>query len=113
VKVITIQISVPDGVEVRVNGTGQAAAQPQRAFVPQADPVYPGGVCPVHGEEWNLVPAGLSKTKVDANGNPKRYNAFWTCPNYDCNQKPQKASVVEDVTGFNDSGFFDADGMPF
>lgn len=112
-KVITIQISVPDGVEVRVNGTGQAAAQPQRPFVPQADPAYPGGVCPEHGEEWKLVPSGISKTKVDANGNPKRYNAFWTCPAQGCTQKPQKASVVEDVTGFNDTGFSDADGMPF
>jgi hypothetical protein len=108
VKVITIQISVPDGVEVRVNGGGQAAAGPQRPFVAQPDPAYPGGVCPEHGEEWNLVPAGLSKTKVNQDGSPKRYNAFWTCPSYGCSQKPPKPGVVEDVTGFSE-----ADGMPF
>ena len=97
-KVITIQISVPDGVEVRVNG-GQQQQQAQRPFVPRADPAYPGGVCPLHREDWKLVPAGVSRTKVDENGQPKRFNAFYTCPVRDCSEKPQKPSVVEDVTG--------------
>ena len=96
-KTIVITLLVPDGVEVRVN-QGQSNGG-QRPFVPRADPAYPGGVCPLHGEDWKLVPAGVSRTKVDENGQPKRFNAFYTCPVRDCSEKPQKPSVVEDVTG--------------
>ena len=95
-KVITLTISVPDGVDVHVNSG--SSVQPQRAFVPQSDPPYPGGVCPEHGEEWKLVPSGFSRTKVNQDGSPKRYNAFWTCPVRDCQQKPQRANVIEDIT---------------
>jgi len=97
-KTIVITLQVPDGVEVRVNGGGQAVAQPPRPFAPQADSPYPGGVCPEHGEEWKLVPAGFSKTKINQDGSPKRYNAFWTCPVRDCQQKSQRVNVIEDVT---------------
>ena len=114
-KVITIQISVPDGAEVRVNNGGQQQQQQQqqqaqRPFAAQPAPAYPGGVCPEHAEEWNLVPAGVSRTKVDANGNPKRYNAFWTCPTQGCQQKPPKPSVVEDVSY---GGGYEPDQLPF
>jgi len=106
-KEIVIRISVPDGVEVRVNTTGNGQAQPQgRTFVQRPDPAYPGGNCPEHGTEWRLVPAGLSKTKVDNDGNPKPYNAFWACSEYGCNQKPGKPSVVEDLT-------YAQDDLPF
>lgn len=112
-KVITIQISVPDGAEVRVNNGGQQQQQQaQRPFVAQSAPAYPGGVCPEHGEEWNLVPAGVSRSKVDANGNPKRYNAFWTCPAQGCQQKPPKPNAVEDVTYSGEGGGYDPQ-LPF
>ena len=96
-KQIVITINVPDGVAVQVNGNAQQG-QPARAFTPRPDPEYPGGVCPLHGEDWKLIPAGYSKTKRDENGQPKRYNAFWTCPIRDCTEKPEKPSAVEDVT---------------
>lgn len=98
-KTIVITLQVPDGVNVQVNGGGQPARAPQ--------PQYPGGSCPEHGEDWKLVPAGVSRTKVDENGQPKRFNAFWVCPVRDCPQKPSRPSVVEDVTmGFEEQ-------MPF
>ena len=39
-------------------------------------------LCQVCGsEKTKLVPAGVSKTKVDKFGNPAKYAAFYTCPN--------------------------------
>jgi len=83
-KTITITISVPDGVNVSV-GQGQAASKP---FVAREAPPAPDDYCPVHDVAWKLVPAGVSKTKFDDNGNPKPYNAFWACPERGCNEKP-------------------------
>lgn len=101
-KQITIVINVPDGVQVSVNGAGQQA-QPSRPFVSRPDPAYPGGECPVHGVDWKLVPAGTSRTKFNADGSPKRFNAFWTCPERGCNERPprpQDGDYVEEVLPF-------------
>lgn len=38
--------------------------------------------CPTHGQPFQLIPAGVSKTS----GNP--YPAFWACPTRGCKQKP-------------------------
>jgi len=40
------------------------------------------GICKACGSEMKRVPAGTSKTKIDAKtGKPKQYAAFWSCPN--------------------------------
>ena len=81
---ITISIDVPDGARVNVSNGGGSS----KPFVERAAPPQPAGGCPVHDLAWTLVKAGVSKTKVDENGNPKRYNAFWTCPERGCDEKP-------------------------
>lgn len=81
---ITIQITVPDGVDVKVSrNSGQAAAD-DKPFVERDPGPYPGGHCPDHGEEWVLQPAGVSKKTH------KRYNAFWKCPAKWCNERPPR-----------------------
>jgi len=40
-------------------------------------------VCPVHGEPWKTVPAGVSKRTGNA------YPAFLACPVRDCRERPQ------------------------
>ena len=107
---ITIQISitVPEGAKVSVQSGGQASGQQPRAFTPRPDPEFPGWdpLCPQHGVEWTLRPAGVSRTKVDESGNPKRYNAFWACPERGCNEKPERrpdndgGGAVDDALGF-------------
>jgi hypothetical protein len=113
VKTITIQIQVPDGVEVRVSQGGQARQARQgssRPFQAQPDPPFPqwDPTCPQHGVEWNLVPAGVSKKAVDDQGNPKRYNAFWACPERGCNEKPER---MPDGYSPDDEGYVDQ--LPF
>lgn len=49
---------------------------------PQPQPKYPGGACPVHGEDWKWVPPGTSKTTS------KPYAGFWTCPERGCRERP-------------------------
>ena len=108
---ITISIDVPAGSNVRV-AQGQHAASrttsgtAAKPFVARPDPEYPqwDPTCPQHGVEWNLVPAGQSRTKVDENGDPKRYNAFWTCPERGCNEKPERKPANDSV---------DEDGLDF
>lgn len=40
--------------------------------------------CPIHGQPWKTVPAGVSKTT----GRP--YNAFKACPVKGCDQRPSR-----------------------
>lgn len=40
--------------------------------------------CPICSAPIKYIPAGLSKTKVDEQGNPKPYNEFWACENREC-----------------------------
>ena len=96
-QVITIHIEVPDGVEVRVNGGGES-----KPFVERPTPPYPDWdpTCPVHGEDWKLVPSGLSKTKRNPDGSPKRYNAFYACPERGCNEKPSRPDDEEQSSGY-------------
>lgn len=82
---IVIRISVPDGVAVRVEGQQSGETRP---FVERPAPPHPSGYCPVHDVDWILQPAGVSKTKTNPDGSPKRYNAFWKCPERGCDQKP-------------------------
>jgi hypothetical protein len=84
---ITISVNVPDGSSVSVASGGSKTAS-SKPFVERPAPPQPEGFCEIHDKEWVLVPAGRSKTKVDENGNPKRYNAFWTCPERGCDNKP-------------------------
>jgi hypothetical protein len=110
-KTITITIQVPDGVNVAVS-QGAQQAQQQRPFVERPAPPQPAGGCPEHGTVWQLVPAGISKKAVNADGSPKRYNAFWTCPERGCNQMPPRdAPAVQ----YQQSAMVDIseDGLPF
>jgi len=86
---IVIRISVPDGVNVAVS-QGTQQPQQQRPFVERPAPPQPDGYCEEHDMNWKLVPAGVSRTKVDDDGNPKRFNAFWACPSRGCNNKPPR-----------------------
>lgn len=82
-KTITITIQVPDGVNVNVSqGAAQRSSGNGDDFVERepSDPVT--DECPIHGKEWELVAAGVSRKTG------KRYNAFWTCPVRDCPAKP-------------------------
>lgn len=106
-RIITISISVPDGVEFRVtqgpppddfeheplpvetfaadeayvpNGHAQA---PVMGTVAVAAPVQAPSVCPNHHQPWKLVPAGISKKTQ------KPYDAFWTCPVNGCKERPR------------------------
>ena len=108
---IVIRISVPDGVNVAVS-QGTQQPQQQRPFVERPAPPQPAGGCPEHGTAWDLVPAGVSKKAVNADGSPKRYNAFWTCPERGCNQMPPRdAPAVQ----YQQSAMVDIsdDGLPF
>jgi len=91
-KTIVITLQVPDGVNVSV-GQSQASSKP---FVAREDPPVPNGYCPIHEVPWKLIPAGVSRTKVDDQGNPKRFNAFYVCSEQGCNEKPPK--VNENIT---------------
>lgn len=101
-KTIVIQIQVPDGVDVRVSQGG--AVSPTRGgdkpFVERQPPPPPtDGGCPVHGVDWRLVPAGVSRTKTNADGSPKRFNAFWACPTRGCDEKPTWDNDEDPYTG--------------
>ena len=80
--------------------TVAAAARPAAATNPYGQPKshddpYPddlsdldagppsAGTCPVHGVEFRLVPAGTSKRT----GKP--YDAFWSCPEMGCKERPR------------------------
>ena len=90
-KTIVISIQVPDGVNVQVNGAQQANATRSSGggtFTQKPDPTYPPAPCEACGGDWRLIKAGVSKTKVDENGNPKRFNAFYVCNTPQCDGKP-------------------------
>jgi len=88
-RTIVISIQVPDGVNVQVNQGGQQRAS-NAPFTERPAPPQPDGYCEEHDMNWKLVPAGVSRTKVDDDGNPKRFNAFWACPSRGCNNKPPR-----------------------
>lgn len=83
-KTITIQITVPDGVDVQVGGGNE------RPFVERPAPPEPNDPCPVHGTEWRLIQGGYSKTKKNPDGSAKRFNPFWVCTTDGCNEKPPR-----------------------
>jgi len=92
-KTIVVTIQVPDGVDVRVNGARQVGSSTGSSsgggtFTQKPDPTYPPAPCEACGGDWRLIKAGVSKTKVDENGNPKRFNAFYVCNTPQCDGKP-------------------------
>lgn len=42
--------------------------------------------CPTHGKEMTFHEAGVSRTKKNADGSPKSFNASWRCPVQDCKE---------------------------
>lgn len=94
---ITISINVPDGAKVAVSNGGGSST-----FTPRPEPAYPEADCPECGASaWRLIKAGVSKTKVDEHGNPKRFNAFYTCGTEGCNGKPPRfTDSAVDELGF-------------
>ena len=91
-KTIVIQIQVPDGVNVEVNGGTSPLRQGSSSsqdFTPRPEPDFPEGECPICGnDEWRLIKAGFSKTKKNPDGTAKRFNAFYVCGTQDCDGKP-------------------------
>jgi len=107
VKTIVISIQVPDGVDVRVNGARQVGSSTGSSsgggtFTQKPDPTYPPAPCEACGGDWRLIKAGVSKTKVDENGNPKRFNAFYVCNTPQCDGKPNYdiSDPILDELGF-------------
>ncbi len=47
-----------------------------------------GGMCPVHGQPWKTVPAGVSKST----GKP--YTAFRACPERGCHERPTSGNGI-------------------
>lgn len=87
-KTIIIQIQVPDGVNVNVTQGQQAQGNGGGTFTPQPDPAYPPAPCENCGGGWRLIKSGLSKTKFNADGTRKRFNAFYVCATDGCEGKP-------------------------
>ena len=81
-KVVTIQIQVPDGATVNVqNGAGDSRTA-RRPFVRREAPPRPAGGCPRHGLPWELKEAGTRRDGTE-------YNAFWHCPEQGCRIYPK------------------------
>jgi hypothetical protein len=98
-KTITITIQVPDGVNVNVSGGQQRSTSTGSSgsgdFVQRPDPDFPEDACQVCGnEEWRLIKAGYSKTKKNADGSPKRFNAFYVCGTEGCDGKPEQGDSL-------------------
>lgn len=91
---IVIRIQIPDGSSIKVDGGSPRSNKP---FVQRDAPPTPDGECPVHGVDWKLIPAGVSKKVFDDDGNPKRYNAFWVCPERGCDEKPPREGSTDDL----------------
>jgi hypothetical protein len=102
---VTITIQIDADGEVRVNGSNGVGvpARPE-AFQDGLVPLPPesgqfrpiatigpsrrgavgtNGLCPMHGEPWKVVPAGISKKS----GKP--YAEFRACPEPGCDQRPR------------------------
>jgi hypothetical protein len=104
---VTITIAVDADGEVRVNGpNGVAVPARPGAFQDELVPLPPesgqfrpiattgrplsapartNGLCPIHGEAWKVVPAGVSMKS----GRPKPYAEFWACPEPGCSERPR------------------------
>ena len=90
-KTIVITLQVPDGVNVNVTQGGQQQGNGGggKPFVPQPEPDFPPAGCESCGsEQWRLIKAGLSKTKLNPDGSRKRFNAFYVCGTDGCDGKP-------------------------
>lgn len=84
-KTITISITVPDGVEVQVDGASTSS------FTPRPDPPEPDSPCPVHDAPWRMIPAGVSGPNSKNPGKP--FNAFWVCSVKGCTARPGDSLV--------------------
>jgi hypothetical protein len=88
-RVITIRLEVPDGVGLRVGPPDDEDAdelppswEPPGRQGPRA---VPGGLCPVHGVPWRVVPAGVSRKTG------RSYGSFSACSEPGCDERPQAA----------------------
>ena len=100
-RVITIRLEIPEGVDVRIGGgppddadseplpppTWIASDEPEPAFrtIAAGRNGSPAGVCPVHRVAWKQVPAGISKRTG------RSYAAFIACPEPGCDERPPMA----------------------
>ena len=100
IRVITIRLEIPEGVEVRIGGgppdDGDDEPLPPATWGP-SDEAEPGfrtiaaarngsaAGCPVHRVPWRNVPAGISKRTGRA------YAAFQACPDPGCDERPSMA----------------------
>ena len=97
-RLITITLSIPDGVEVRIGGgppddvDGEPLPLPDWAAPDEPEPTFrtiaparngPAAGCPVHRVPWRTVPAGVSKRTG------RSYAAFAACPEPGCDERPQ------------------------
>jgi hypothetical protein len=101
---VTVTITVDSDGEVMVNGpNGIGAPARPEAFQDELVPLPPepgqfrpiatigrpaapagtNGQCPVHGEQWKVVPPGVSRKT----GKP--YAEFRACPEPGCSEKPR------------------------
>ena len=93
-RVITVTITIPEGVEVRMGGGAPDDADDEPlppATWTSPEPAFRtiaarrnGSVagCPVHRVPWRTVPAGVSKRT----GRP--YSEFQACPERGCDERP-------------------------
>ncbi len=80
---IVITVDIPD--EAKVTMGGLASDEPPLPEAPSDIPLreVASGECPIHHVAWKTVPAGVSKKT----GKP--FEAFRTCPEYGCNERPR------------------------
>jgi hypothetical protein len=95
-RVVTVTITIPEGVEVRIGGgppdDGDDEPLPPAPWVTTDEPepafriaaARNGSVagCPVHRVPWRTVSAGISKKTGRA------YAAFQACPEPGCQERP-------------------------
>ena len=95
-RVVTITLSIPEGVEVRFGGgppDDEPLPPPEWATPDEPEPAFrtvgagrngsSADTCPVHRVLWRTVPAGISKRTG------RSYAAFVACPEQSCDERPQ------------------------
>jgi len=94
-RVITITLSIPEGVDVRIGGgppEDEPLPPPGWATPDEPEPAFrtiaasrngsAAGVCPRHGTPWRTVPSGVSKRTG------RSYAAFVACSEPGCDERP-------------------------
>jgi len=93
-RVITITLSIPEGIDVRIGGgppDDEPLLPPGWAAPDEPEPAFrtiaagrngSDAGCPVHRVPWRSVPAGISKKTGRA------YQAFLACEVPGCDERP-------------------------